>query len=91
MTLPDVDLFEFWRLALGIICTIYAIVVTVHSLWQWVIYLSGSGKTTAIMRTYVIVSLMRLSPRRFSSELIQMAFWLTMLVLFLWLHRFFQV
>lgn len=86
MNLFDRDLFELWRLLLGTICTIYAIVVSVRSLWSWVVYLSVPGRTTTVMRNYVIVQLLRLKPGRFADELAQIGALLLVLLLLLRFH-----
>ncbi len=86
MSLAHRDLFEFWRLVLGILCTFYATVVTVRSLWGWCVYFSGTDRSTALMRRYVVVQLLRLSPGRFTWELLQIGFWLAALIVVLRLH-----
>jgi hypothetical protein len=80
------DLFEVWRFILGVVCTVYATVVTVRSLWEWCVYFSGADRSTALMRRYVIVQLLRLSPGRFTWELAQIGFWLSVLIVLLRLH-----
>lgn len=86
MSLLDRDLFESWRLFLGLLCTIYAVVVTVRSAWGWVLYFSGPDKTTALMRNYVVAQLLALRIGKFRSELLQIAFWLAVLLGLLRLH-----
>lgn len=82
------DLFEQWRLLLTIICSVYAVVVTGRSLWSWVAYLSGQDRKTSLMRSYVVVQLLRLRFRRFAGEFVQIGFWLTVLLLVLQGHRY---
>lgn len=86
MSLAYRDLFEFWRLVLGILCTVYATVVTIRSLWGWCVYFSAPDRSTALMRRYVVVQLLRLQPGRFTWELLQIGFWLVMLALLLRWH-----
>lgn len=86
MSAPHRDLFELWRLVLGFLCTIYATVVTVQSLWSWCVYFSGADRSTTLMRRYVIVQLLRLKPGRFSWELVQIGFWLVVLIAILRVH-----
>lgn len=86
MRLFDRDLFELWRLLLGTICTIYATVITVRSLWGWVVYLSVPGRSTTVMRNYVIVQLLRLRPGRFADELLYIAGLSILLLLLLRFH-----
>lgn len=86
MSFAHRDLFELWRLVLGILCTIYATVVTVQSLWHWGVYLSGGDRSTTLMRRYVIIQLLRLKPGRFTWELVQIGFWLVVLMVILRVH-----
>ena len=81
------DLFESWRLLLTTVCSIYALVITGKSLWEWVVYLSAPDKATTLMRSYVISSLLRIRVRSFAGELIQIAFWSAALLLILVLHQ----
>ncbi|HUN81437.1 MAG TPA: hypothetical protein VMV81_08005 [Phycisphaerae bacterium] len=81
------DLFESWRLLLTVVCSIYALVVTGKSLWDWVVYFSAPDKTTTLMRSYVIATLLRIRVRRFAGELSLIAFWSSALLLILLLHR----
>ena len=80
------DLFELWRLVLGTICTIYATVVMVRSLWRWCVYLSGSDRTISMMRSYMIVQLLRLRLHRFTWEFVQISLLLLILVMVLSWH-----
>lgn len=86
MNLLDRDLFEVWRLILAILCTVYAAVVTARSLWSWIVCLSGAGRTTTIMRNYVIVQLLRLRPGRFRGELFRIGALLVALAVLLRFH-----
>lgn len=58
------DLFDFFRYALGTVATIYATVVTLQSLWTWYVWLAGSDKYVSMLRRYLIVHGLRL---RFST------------------------
>ncbi len=58
--MPDVDLFDFFRYALGTVVTIYASVVMIQSLWGWYAWLAGSDKYMTMLRRYVIVHGLRL-------------------------------
>jgi hypothetical protein len=79
------DVFEEWRLILGTVCTIYAVVVTTRSIYGWIAYFTQPDRTTNLMRQYVIVQLLRLRIRPFAWELVQIAFWsLASIVLLRW-------
>jgi len=87
LNLGDHDLFETWRLLLGVACSIYAAIVTARSLWGWFVYLSAPDRLTSVMRRYVMVQLLRLRIGRFAFEFAQIAFWLGCLLFVLRLHR----
>lgn len=80
------DLFESWRLILGTVCTLYAVVVTVRSLWGWLVYFSGRDRTTILLRNYAIASLLRLRLSRFTGEFLQIGFWFIVLIVLLRFH-----
>jgi hypothetical protein len=67
---PQIDLFNFFRLWLGWIVTIYATIITVQSLWGWYIWLAGSDKYVTLLRRYVIVQGLRLRFRAFWGDVI---------------------
>jgi hypothetical protein len=83
----DPDLFEVYRYLLFVACTVYAAVVTVRSLWSWVVYFSAEDRVTTAMRQYAIVSLLRLRVARFWTELAAIGVWTVLLVVILHLHR----
>lgn len=87
MNLGDRDLFELWRLLLGVTCGIYATVVMLRAVVDWVRYLSGAQQTTRLMRSYAIVHLMRLRFRRFSNDLLAIGAYLLLLAGLLYSHH----
>jgi hypothetical protein len=42
--LVDYDLFDWFRLAVGWVVTVYATVLTLQSLWGWYVWLAGRDK-----------------------------------------------
>lgn len=80
------DLFQLWRLFLCTTCAVYAAVVSGRSLWRMSVYLSGSGRTVSLIRSYVIVQLLRLRLHRFIWEFLQIGFWLAILLVLLSWH-----
>jgi hypothetical protein len=64
------DFFDFFRLALGSIVTIYATIITVQSLWSWYVWLAGSDKYISLVRRYVIVHGLRLRVRAFWGDVL---------------------
>ena len=66
----DLDPFQFFRLTVAWIATIYASVVTLQSLWGWVLYLQGSDKYMTIVRRYLIIHALRLRFKTFWGDVI---------------------
>ncbi len=87
MWLADRDSFELYRLMLGTVCTIYALVVTSRTLWGWIVHLSHLDRQTKMLRQYVIVQLLRLRWKRFAGELAMIAGYLLALAAVLYAHR----
>ena len=83
LNLGDQDSFELWRLLLAAACSVYAALVTLRSLWTWVVYFSGPDRQTTVMRQYLVVQLLRLRPGRFAWELVQIAFWSVLAIILL--------
>jgi hypothetical protein len=68
--MPNVDFFHFFRYTLGIIATVYATVITLQSLWGWVVWLSGTDKYITLVRRYVVVHGLRLRFKAFWGDVI---------------------
>ena len=66
----NLDPFQFFRLTVGWIATIYATVVTLQSLWQWVGYLSGRDKYVMMVRRYLVIHALRLRFKTFWGDVI---------------------
>jgi hypothetical protein len=82
----DLDLFDIFRWLLAVVCSVYAVVVTVRSLLSWLEYFASS-RETAILGRYTLALLLRLRMRRFAGELLQIAGLTVVLVLLLYAHR----
>ena len=66
----DIDFFNFWRLLLGWVVTIYATVVTLQSLWGWYLWFAGSDKYVSMLRQYLIVHGLRLRFKTFWGDVL---------------------
>src|SRR4051812_1138799 len=64
-SMPDIDLFNFFRWWLSWIVTIYASILTLQSLWNWYVWLAGQDKYIGILRRYLIVHGLRLRFKAF--------------------------
>ncbi len=62
--MPDVDFFQFFRWVLSLIATIYATIITLQSLYGWMVWFGGTDKYVSLLRRYVILHGLRL---RFAS------------------------
>ncbi len=83
----DIDLFHLFRWMLVVVCTVYATLQLVSSLWGWHEYLSPSKRETAVLRRYVLLQLLRLRVHRFLWELLQIVTLLGALAYLVWLHH----
>src|SRR5436853_7849558 len=68
--MPQIDFFNFFRIGLGWIVTIYATIVTLQSLWGWYVWLAGSDKYISLVRRYVIVQGLRLRFKAFWGDVL---------------------
>ncbi len=84
--LADFDLFFFWRRVLMIACTIYAVIRLAQTAWTWYVRLSGRARHLAIARQYLLIQLLRVSPRRFLWHLLDLAMLLIVLLLLIGGH-----
>jgi hypothetical protein len=81
--MPDIDLFNFFRLWLAWIVTIYASILTAQSLYGWYIWLAGQDKYIGILRRYLIVHGLRLRFKTFWGDVI-ITVLLTVVFLIMW-------
>ena len=82
-SLAEYDLFDWFRLALGWVVTVYATVITVQSLWGWYVWLAGQDKYIGLLRRYLIVHGLRLRFGTFWGDLI-VSVLLTVVFFILW-------
>jgi hypothetical protein len=62
--------FDFFRWTVAWIATIYATVLTLQSLWGWVVYLSGSQKHVGMIRRYLVIHALRLRFKTFWGDVL---------------------
>ena len=86
MLLADFDLFFFWRQILVIAGTIYAMVTTAQSLYGWYVTLRARDRYTSMARQYLLIQLLRVSPRRFFWHLLDLAIWTVVMIGLIFLH-----
>jgi hypothetical protein len=79
----DLDPFQFFRLTVAWIATIYASVITLQSLYGWVVYLSGGDKYMTMVRRYLIIHALRLRFKTFWGDVI-ICVLLTVIFFLLW-------
>jgi hypothetical protein len=68
--MPNVDFFQFFRYTLGTIVTIYATIISLQSMYTWLVWLSGTDKYISLVRRYVIVHGLRLRFRSFWGDVV---------------------
>jgi hypothetical protein len=80
------DLFDFWRQILVIASTIYVLVTTGQWLYSWYVMLRAKDRYTVMARQYLLIQLLRLSPKRFFWELLDLFIWTVVLIALIFLH-----
>ena len=68
--MPQIDFFNFFRLGLGWVVTIYATIITVQSLWGWYVWLAGPDKYISLLRRYVVLHGLRLRIRKMGMDVL---------------------
>ncbi|MCG3180489.1 MAG: hypothetical protein BIFFINMI_02851 [Phycisphaerae bacterium] len=81
------DLFFLWRRILVIACTLYAVIRLAQSAMLWYGRLTGPSRYTSMARQYLLVQLLRISPRRFIWEIMDIALLAALAGTLIWLHR----
>ena len=88
MILADLDLFFLWRRILVIACTLYAIVRLAQAARTWYVRLSGRQRHMAIARQYLLIQLLRVSPKRFGWQLLELGVLAVTLLGLIYAHGF---
>ena len=84
----DFDLFFFFRRLLVIACAIYSVIRLAQAARMWYGRLSGPARHTAMARQYLLIQLLRVSPRRFTWELLDIALLAALAGALIYVHRF---
>lgn len=80
------DLFQFWRFLLVVVCTIYAGIVTIRSAWGWAVLLAEPRKATMLLRQYLILHMLRVRFGPFARELTLIGLLIVAMVLLVRFH-----
>jgi hypothetical protein len=87
LTMPQIDFFNFFRIGLAWVVTIYATIITLQSLWGWYVWLAGSDKYISLVRRYIILQGLRLRVKSFGGDVL-ICILLTVAFLILWHAHF---
>jgi hypothetical protein len=68
--MPAIDFFDFFRYVLATVVTIYVVIVTIQSLWNWYLFLAGTDRYISLVRRYVVVHGLRLRIRAFWGDVL---------------------
>lgn len=82
----ELDLFFLWRRVLVIACFVYAAVRLAQFLIRWYRNLSGQGRYISLARSYVLLHMLRISPRRFAWEIVDIVLLAGVATTLIWLH-----
>ena len=86
MLLADFDLFFFWRQILLYASTIYVLITTGQWLYSWYVTLWARDRYSSMARQYLLIQLLRISPRRFFWDLLDLAIWSAIFIAIVLLH-----
>ncbi len=84
--MSDLDAFQLFRTMLFIGVTVYTVVVTLESALRAVALLAGRDPTRRLLRAYIGYNLLSFRIAPLAGELLQIAFWTTILLTLWWLH-----
>lgn len=84
----SLDLFEFWRWMLAVVCTVYAAIVLIRSAWDWCEFLSGRQKAAVVLRRYILLQLLRLRIRTFGVEIAKIIILCALFIQLVQIHRY---
>ena len=80
------DVFDLYRRTLAIVFGTYAVIRLINAVWRWQLATQRAGRSEAMLRRYVLVSLLRVRLRRFWFDVVQIGVLTAMLTYLLWLH-----
>ncbi len=81
------DPFAVYRTALFVALSAYYLVTTAGAAWQVAVLLRGREPHKSLLRLYLSYQLLSVRLRPLRGELLQIAFWGTMLAVMYWLHE----
>lgn len=81
----NIDLFDFWRILLSTVVTIYVGIYTARTVASWLLFFRSSRRTS-VMGHYALVLFLRARLRRFGGELIEIGLLLALLGALVGLH-----
>lgn len=81
--LQHVDFFNFFRYVLEVVVGIYATIVTVQSMYTWLVWLGGEDRYISMVRRYLVVHGLRLRFKSFMGDVV-ICVLLTVVLLLLW-------
>jgi hypothetical protein len=86
--MAEFDFFFLWRRVLIIACYLYAAIKTAQAVMLWYRRLSGRGRYLSMARQYLLVQLLRVSPRRFAWEMLDLLILSAATLALIYAHRF---
>ena len=84
--MTEVDPFRVFRTALFMGVAAYTLVTTAGTIWRVVAVLSGSDPRKRLLREYLSYQVLSIRLRPLAGELLELAFWLAILLGIWWLH-----
>ena len=78
--MPEVDLFILFRTMLFVFLGVYSLLLLASTIWRLVALFAGSDPSKQMLRLYVSHQLLTIRFKPVWGELLQIAFWLAILV-----------
>lgn len=84
--MPGFDAFHFFRYLLAVFVTSYAVIAMGQFVRQWRRDTAAAAREEALLRTYLVVHLLRVRIRPFLRDLLEIAALLVVLLILIWRH-----
>ena len=84
--MPRTDPFAVYRTTLFVALAVYTVLTTAGTAWRVTVLLRGNDPQRRLLRAYLSYQLVSFRLRPLAGELLQIAFWCTILLCLWWLH-----
>lgn len=82
----EIDPFAIFRTTLFVALAVYTVLTTAGTIWGVAVVLRGNDPRKRLLRAYLSYQLVSVRIRPLAGELLELAFWLAVLLGVWWLH-----